>query len=183
MAWCHYLSQYWPRSLSPYDLTRPQWVMGYITQGFINGQHFAKYIFMNENHEMIQISLKFVTKDSIDNMSSVLVMAWCLTTVRILGPLWPRPWPWIYKVKCWKQPYLRHRRADWHGTRVDRMWSTVTLNFDLTSDLYFRFQGQILKYCISGMGVSIGMRVDKMLDLHYPTLTIAISHEWEGQLT
>ena len=31
MAWCHqatghYLSQYWPRSLSPYDVTRPQWV-------------------------------------------------------------------------------------------------------------------------------------------------------------
>ena len=30
MAWCHqatshYLSQYWPRSLSPYGLTRPQW--------------------------------------------------------------------------------------------------------------------------------------------------------------
>ena len=31
MAWCHqaishYLSQYWPRSLSPYGVTRPQWV-------------------------------------------------------------------------------------------------------------------------------------------------------------
>ena len=31
MAWCrqatsHYLSQCWPRSLSPYDITRPQWV-------------------------------------------------------------------------------------------------------------------------------------------------------------
>ena len=30
MAWCHqatshYLSQCWPRSLSPYDVTRPQW--------------------------------------------------------------------------------------------------------------------------------------------------------------
>ena len=29
MAWCqatsHYLSQCWPRSLSPYDITRPQW--------------------------------------------------------------------------------------------------------------------------------------------------------------
>ena len=33
MAWCrqatrHYLSQSWPRSLSPYDVTRPQWVNG-----------------------------------------------------------------------------------------------------------------------------------------------------------
>ena len=32
MAWCqqatsHYLSQSWPRSLLPYDITRPQWVM------------------------------------------------------------------------------------------------------------------------------------------------------------
>ena len=31
MAWCcqatnHYLSQCWPRSLTPYDVTRPQWV-------------------------------------------------------------------------------------------------------------------------------------------------------------
>ena len=31
MAWCHqatshYLSQCWPRSLSPHDITRPQWV-------------------------------------------------------------------------------------------------------------------------------------------------------------
>ena len=33
MAWCcqtasHYLSQCWPRSLSPYGVTRPQWVKG-----------------------------------------------------------------------------------------------------------------------------------------------------------
>ena len=31
MAWCrqatsHYLSQYWPRSMSPYSVTRPRWV-------------------------------------------------------------------------------------------------------------------------------------------------------------
>ena len=34
MAWCHQatshcLSQYWPRSLSPYGITRPQWVNKY----------------------------------------------------------------------------------------------------------------------------------------------------------
>ena len=33
MAWCrqatsHYLSQCWPRSLSPYGITRPEWVKG-----------------------------------------------------------------------------------------------------------------------------------------------------------
>ena len=36
MAWCrqatsHYLSQCWPRSLSPYGVTRPQWVKQYLT--------------------------------------------------------------------------------------------------------------------------------------------------------
>ena len=37
MAWClmapsHYLSQCWPRSLSPYGVTRPQWVNWYLSQ-------------------------------------------------------------------------------------------------------------------------------------------------------
>ena len=37
MAWCrqatsHYVSQCWPRSLSPYGITRPQWVNGAHTQ-------------------------------------------------------------------------------------------------------------------------------------------------------
>ena len=50
MAWCrhttsHYLSQSWPRSLSPYGVTRPQWVnfrwrvfyfLGYCNQYMIN---------------------------------------------------------------------------------------------------------------------------------------------------
>ena len=36
MAWCrqatsHYLSQWWPRSLTPYGFTRPQWVDSSIT--------------------------------------------------------------------------------------------------------------------------------------------------------
>ena len=42
MAWCrqatsHYLSQCWPRSLSPYDVTRPQWVneLIYVLQGAV----------------------------------------------------------------------------------------------------------------------------------------------------
>ena len=37
MAWCrqatnHYLSQCWPRSLSPYGITRPQWGKGVLLQ-------------------------------------------------------------------------------------------------------------------------------------------------------
>ena len=38
MAWCrqatsHYLSQWWPRSLLPYGVTRPQWVNGLVPSG------------------------------------------------------------------------------------------------------------------------------------------------------
>ena len=55
MAWCrqatsHYLSQCWPRSLSPYDVTRPQWVNSPPTPPpppppGQNGRHFADDIF------------------------------------------------------------------------------------------------------------------------------------------
>ena len=43
MAWCcqatsHYLSQCWPRSLSPYDITRPQWVKVIIPVTFFSMQ-------------------------------------------------------------------------------------------------------------------------------------------------
>ena len=45
MAWCrqatsHYLSQYWPRSQSPYDVTRPQWVNKPRAKG--KQQYFAR---------------------------------------------------------------------------------------------------------------------------------------------
>ena len=74
MAWCrqatsHYLNQCWPRSLSPYGVTRPQWVSSsHLGQ---NGRHFAddifKCIFMNGKFCIsIQISLKFVPKGLTD---------------------------------------------------------------------------------------------------------------------
>ena len=71
MAWCHqaishYLSQCWPRSLSPYGVTRPQWVNP--SPPGQNGHPFAghifKCIFLDESGRIpIQISLK---KDSIN---------------------------------------------------------------------------------------------------------------------
>ena len=75
MAWCHqatshYLSQCWLSSLSPYGVTRPQWVNS--SPPGQNGRHFTDYIFrcifVNEKFCMlIQISLKFVPKGPIDN--------------------------------------------------------------------------------------------------------------------
>ena len=86
MAWCcqatsHYLSQCWPRSMSPYGVTRPHWVNSLRLQQ--NGCHFAnnifKRIFLNENcYILIKISLRFISKGSINNMLALVqIMAWC----------------------------------------------------------------------------------------------------------
>ena len=49
MAWCrqatsHYLSQFWPRSMSPYGVTRPQWVNSYMVLGRVRPIIFGPYI-------------------------------------------------------------------------------------------------------------------------------------------
>ena len=49
MAWCHqatshYLNQCWPRSLPPYNVTRPQWVNS--SPPGQNGHHFTNNIFI-----------------------------------------------------------------------------------------------------------------------------------------
>ena len=86
MAWCrqatsHYLSQCWPRSMSPNGISRPQWVN--ILRPTRNDCNFAndlfKYIFLNENVWIsINISLKFLSKGPIDNIPALVqIMAWC----------------------------------------------------------------------------------------------------------
>ena len=49
MAWCrqttsHYLSQCWPRSLSPYGVTRPQWVNDPIILQFCTGHDIPVFV-------------------------------------------------------------------------------------------------------------------------------------------
>ena len=54
MAWCHqatshYMSQYWPRSLLPYGVIKPQWVNGGVCWDYfwhddvIKWKHFPRY--------------------------------------------------------------------------------------------------------------------------------------------
>ena len=85
MAWCrqatsHYLSQCWPTILSPYGVTRPQWVNS--SPSKLNGRHFAD-VFKCLNEKfciLITISLKFVPKCPIANKwTLVQVMAWFRT--------------------------------------------------------------------------------------------------------
>ena len=85
MAWClmapsYNLSQCWSRCMSPYGITRTQWVNSLRPRQ--NGRHFAdnvfKCIFLNENVWILfKISLKFVPKGPINNIPSLVqVMAW-----------------------------------------------------------------------------------------------------------
>ena len=105
MAWCrqatsHYLNQRWPRSLTSYGVTRPQWVkchkLGKIftdcTGKYLpsfntlrprqNGRFFPdnifKRIFLNDNVIIsIKISLKFVPMGPINNIPALVqIMAW-----------------------------------------------------------------------------------------------------------
>ena len=86
MAWClqatrDYLSQCWPRSMSPNGVTRPQWVNTLRPKQ--NVCHFAdnnfNCIFLNENvWSSIKIPLKFVPKVIINNISELVqIVAWC----------------------------------------------------------------------------------------------------------
>ena len=82
MAWCrqaasHYLSQCCPRSLSPYGVTRPQWV-NTLQINTLRPDDISKCIFLNENLRIsIKMSMKFVPKGLINNISVLVqIMAW-----------------------------------------------------------------------------------------------------------
>ena len=85
MAWCrqatsHYLSQCWPRPMSPYGITRPQWVNTLKLRQ--SGCHFTddilKCIFFNEVVFIsIKISLNFILKGPISNIPALVeILAW-----------------------------------------------------------------------------------------------------------
>ena len=78
MAWCrqttsHYLSQCWPRSLSPYGVTRPQWINSLAHRGC--GSNFEitifKHIVQNNNlSTCCEISLKWMPQNITNEKST-----------------------------------------------------------------------------------------------------------------
>ena len=64
MAWCrqatsHYLSQCWPRSLSPYGATRPQWVNSLQPSNAIWGHRYGLALYHNSTKplpDLMQVS-------------------------------------------------------------------------------------------------------------------------------
>ena len=80
VAWCcqvasRYLSQCWPRSMSPYGITMLQSVNKLWWEE--NGQHFAddifKYLLLKRKLILIQMSVNFVPDGLIDNSILVLI--------------------------------------------------------------------------------------------------------------
>ena len=88
MAWCrqatsHYLSQCWPRSMSPNGVTRPQWVKSIISNYMLWNK------FMNTS---CIFALKWMQQNIHDDKSTLVqVMARChRATSHCLSQCWPR---------------------------------------------------------------------------------------------
>ena len=92
MAWCrqatsHYMSQCWPRSLSPYGVTRPQWVNGY---NYLSMLGF-KLIHISQRcpRRLILLVLK-------SEYSRTLSIRWQLMTRLPALPVYQQPQYWFY---------------------------------------------------------------------------------------
>ena len=120
MAWCHQVTshfpcQCWLRSVSPYGVTRPQWVNSLDPGRCGCNLKFAifKLIWRGDLLSIsCEITLRWMTQDLSDDLSTLVqVMAWChQATSHYLDQCWPismMPYgvtnlQWIkpYDVKC-----------------------------------------------------------------------------------
>ena len=99
MAWCHqatshYLSQCWPRSMSSYDVTRPQWDLCVIFRCI------AVIIFMSI---FSAINFRWTLLDSNDDKSTLVqVKAWCPTAPsHHLSQCWSRSMSYCITKQQW----------------------------------------------------------------------------------
>ena len=85
-AWCHqatshYLSQCWPRSLSPYGVTGPQWVNSLAPGGFdysLKLVNFKLISTINILSIFCEIAIRWMPQHVTDPKSTLVqVMAWC----------------------------------------------------------------------------------------------------------
>ena len=109
MAWCyhatsHYLSQCWPRSLSPYGVTRPQWVNIVYLKTF-----YTERILIRKLINLLWPSDTIWRHRS--GSTVAYVMAWCLTT------------PSHYLNQCW----LIISKVQWHS--CEGMFQKRYLNY------------------------------------------------------
>ena len=84
MAWCrqatsHYLSQCWPRSLSPYDVTRPQWVKStwiYLAESTSCPSNFREFGIKMKLFAFKKINLQMLSANCPPFCLSLIVLTW-----------------------------------------------------------------------------------------------------------
>ena len=142
MAWCcqatsHYLSQCWHRYMSPYGITRPQWVNSLwpgISECDSQNVVFSLVLLIGIFRSTLDNALRWLPQDLTDDKSTLVqVMAWCRqATSHYLSQYWHRymsPYGFtrhqrvnvISIVPGWRKP----RRDTRHVTLVPRIliWS------------------------------------------------------------
>ena len=100
MAWCrqatsHYLSQYWPSSMLPYGITRPQWVYSLAPGRFDSDSKTVFFNIIIQNSSLgtcCEFALRWMPQNLINEKSTLFqVMAWChQATSHCLSQCWPR---------------------------------------------------------------------------------------------
>ena len=155
MAWCHqatshYLSQGWPRSMSPYGVTRPQWVK--ITAAspseWVNSLSTGrsdwnfrwiifKLILVIDGRISCEIILRWISPDVIDDKSTLVqVMAWCCqATSHYLSQCWRRSMStcfitrpqWVKKEHVVKGPQCGFMVASLFidGCKSSKTWQVI----------------------------------------------------------
>ena len=127
MAWCHqatshYLSQCWPRSLSPYDVTRPQWVnWTAIEAGIILGMGSA-----NERWRYIVTSSLVGWAHTQNDAVKLGAIVWwtviahsCLTSSAVEVRTWfcnYSPQKMMHRITVWHLLHLQHYDIVLSGT-------------------------------------------------------------------
>ena len=105
MAWCrqatsHYLSQCWPRSLSPYGITRPEWVKSLYEVSSSPGNCIHIHILPEEM--------------CVQNASWCQVMPYGITD---LGQHWIRKW-----LAAWGHQAITWTKVLWQKPEASPLW-------------------------------------------------------------
>ena len=138
MTWCrqapsHYLSQCWPRSLSPYGIIELQWVNSSSLRGliFVFKNIIFKCIFMTESEITgPQNALICITEDLIcDQLTLIQVMAWsCQATSHYWIQCWPRTMTSYGVTGSQSIDWLRPALSDHHLSNVISTLSNININ-------------------------------------------------------
>ena len=139
MAWCrqatsHYLSQWWSRSLSPYGITRPQWV-----NGLVCAKCTSQWWFLYKGPIMQTSFVLFFTV----NLSKPFNQKSCFRYLRHLNMIYIIKWKhllhyWPFVWGIHRSPVNSSHKGQWRGALMFSLicaWINHWLNNREASDL------------------------------------------------